>query len=49
MFLFLLSIHQDWESNDSDLKRKLIWLGIVSNVLGLGTLILSTVLIPGLG
>jgi hypothetical protein len=49
MFLFLLSIHQDWESNDSDHWRKFIWLGIVSNMLGLGTLFASTVLIPGLG
>lgn len=49
MFLFLLSVHQDWQSNDSDLKLKFIWLGVVSNVLGLGALILSTVLIPALG
>jgi hypothetical protein len=49
MFLFLLSVHQDWESNDSDPRRRFVWLGIVSNMLGLGTLILSTVLIPGLG
>lgn len=48
MFLFLLSVHQDWESDDIDLRRKFIWLGIVSNVLGLGTLIGSTVLIPSL-
>ncbi len=48
MFLYLLSVHQDWESNDVDLKRRFIWLGLVSNVIGLGTLIASTVLIPGL-
>jgi len=49
MFLFLLTIHQDWESNDSDLRGKFLRLGVVSNVLGLGTLIASIVLIPGLG
>ena|SRR5438477_7467724 len=49
ILLYLLSIHQDWESNDTEPKRKLIWLGVVSNMLGLGTLIGSTVLIPGLG
>ena len=48
MFLILLSIHQDKESDEGDLRGKFIWLGLISNVLGLGTLIASTMLIPGL-
>jgi uncharacterized membrane protein HdeD (DUF308 family) len=48
-FLFLLSIHQDWESKESDQKGKMIRLGIVSNVVGLVILFASIMLVPGLG
>ena len=49
IFIFLLSIHQDWESKDGDQRGKFWRLGIISNVLGLGILIGSTFSIPGLG
>lgn len=48
-FLFLLSIHQDWESNDTDQRGKMIRLGIVSNGVGLVILFASIMLVPGLG
>lgn len=47
IFVFLLSLHQDWESKTGG--KRIFWLGVVSNVLGLGTLVGSTVLIPALG
>jgi hypothetical protein len=50
IFLFLLSLHQDWESKvGSNPLHEVMLLGGVSNVLGLGTLIGSTILIPSLG
>src|SRR3972149_2742648 len=43
LLLFLLSIHQEWEWRESERRGQIVWLCIVSNLIG-ATLIASFVL-----
>ena len=36
MFLYVLSIHQNWERTDSNPCRQKVWLVLASNLIGLG-------------
>lgn len=36
LLLTVLSVHQDWEFSSSDQRRQFIWLGIFSNLVGVG-------------
>lgn len=55
LFMFVLSLHQDWESNGmliaagnpgKSVKREMFWLLGICNLIGLGLLIMGIILIP---
>ena len=48
LLLLLLSIHQDWENSRANPLRQKIWLGVVSNVIGLTLMGGFIVMIKGL-
>lgn len=38
LLLLVLSLHQDWESTEDDSPRQILWLGFISNAVGLSLL-----------
>ena len=46
MFMFVLSLHQDWESSDATRGKQLLWLAGISNAIGFGLLLMVIILIP---
>lgn len=46
LFMFVLSLHRDWESNNQHPKKEAFWLLGVSNAIGFGLLVAGIILIP---
>lgn len=47
LLLSVLSTHQDWEKRTQNPRKQVIWLGIVSNLLGAGLLAAFVLLVKG--
>ena len=47
LLLWLLSIHQDWEQRDSDRGGQIVWLVVISNLVGLLLVSIFVLLVKG--
>lgn len=47
LFLYVLGVHQNWESNDANAKGQRFWLIGVSNLIGLGLMFLFVLAVKG--
>jgi|SRR5947209_174000 len=46
LFMFVLSLHRDWESNERHSAKELFWLLGVANAIGLVLLVIGIISIP---
>lgn len=47
LLLSVLSIHQDWERRPQNMSGQLIWLGVLSNLIGAGLMVAFILLVKG--
>jgi hypothetical protein len=47
LLLWILSIHQDWEKRSQNPRGQLVWLGIITNLVGAGLLVVFVLLVKG--
>lgn len=47
LLLWILSTHQDWQSRNNNPTGQILWLGIVTNILGAGLLASFILLVKG--
>lgn len=47
LLLWVMSIHQDWERKNDNTKGQIIWLGIISNIIGAGLIIIFIIVVKG--
>lgn len=47
LLLWVLSTHQDWERRPQSPKGQVIWLGVISNVIGAGLMIAFILYVKG--
>jgi hypothetical protein len=48
LLLWILSTHQDWEKRTQNTKGQLLWLGVISNLIGAGLMVAFILNVEGI-
>lgn len=48
LLLWIMSTHQDWEKRTQDKVAQILWLGVVSNIVGFGLMFTFILLVKGI-
>ena len=47
LLLWVLTTHQDWEKRKENKKGQLIWLGVITNLIGIGLMFMFILIVKG--
>lgn len=48
LLLWILSTHQDWEKRTQNTKGQIVWLGVISNLVGAGLMVAFILYVKGI-